>query len=248
MIPEIQVLISVFISSILGSLHCVGMCGSLVALCCVSGTSTENKKVKILNELIYHLSRLISYLCLGYIAGSIGSLGSSYIDSPQFQKYFALIAGSVLILWGLRELGIFSFLKNTSSSFSNIQYSISSKILSFKLFKYPLQSSGYLRGAFVGLMSGLLPCGWLYAYVLIAASTQNPLSGVIIMGVFWLGTVPALIIFARILKKLNSIWLKRIPKITALIIILLGLMTISGRVSMIEESNSAKKSATMSCH
>jgi sulfite exporter TauE/SafE len=97
-------------------------------------------------------------------------------------------------------------------------------------------------------MSGLLPCGWLYAYVLIAASTQNPLSGVIIMGVFWLGTVPALIIFARILKKLNSIWLKRIPKITALIIILLGLMTISGRVSMIEESNSGNKTATMSCH
>lgn len=53
------------------------------------------------------------------------------------------------------------------------------------------------------------------------------------MAAFWIGTVPALFLFARVLKKINSWWLNKIPKMTAVFIILLGIMSIAGKIENI---------------
>jgi sulfite exporter TauE/SafE len=248
MIPPNEVLITVLISSILGSLHCVGMCGSLVALCCVSGSANENRITRILSETAYHVMRLTSYLILGYLAGAIGKATHQIINIAGFQRGFGIIAGTLLILWGFRDIGVLSYISDKFNSISGIQYALGSRIMSIGIFQYPLKSKGISRGAFVGLMSGLLPCGWLYAYVITAAGTQNPVSGIWIMGFFWAGTVPSLFIFARVLKKLDNLWLKRIPKLTAIMIIVLGLLAISGRLAMIQDNDLKNTGESASCH
>jgi uncharacterized protein len=248
MIPPHDVLVTVLISSILGSLHCIGMCGSLVALCCVSRSPTDSTTIRIFAETAYHVMRLASYLLLGLLAGSLGKTGGHIMTEAGFQRGFGILAGSVLILWGLRDLGVFSLFWVRLFKGGSIQYALSSSLLSLDFVQYGLRQNGIIRGAFTGLISGLLPCGWLYAYVLTAAGTQDPFAGMSIMAMFWAGTVPALFLFARILKKIDSLWLKHIPKITAALVIGLGLLMLSGRMNMIHESVPDAASIQSTCH
>ncbi len=241
MAPSSEILITVLLSSLIGSLHCLGMCGGFVALCCFSGDNTQSKTISYISELAYHCMRFISYIFLGFLAGLLGNISSQYMAAAGFQRGFGVFAGIILIVWGLRDIGFFSSLQSRFSGISSLQYFLSTKLISLKIFQYPIKSRGVTRGAFIGLMSGLLPCGWLYAYVLTASTTENALSGMWIMAAFWAGTVPVLFIFARVLKQVNQLWLGKIPKITALFIIALGLMSISGRMTRIEDPSIFRK-------
>ena len=81
----------------------------------------------------------------------------------------------------------------------------------------------------MGTLTGLLPCGWLWAFVVTAGGTGHPASGAAVMGAFWLGTVPAmvgLLAFAGpVLAQLRA----RMPAITAVVLIALGLGTLALR-------------------
>jgi sulfite exporter TauE/SafE len=256
MIPPIEIILTVFISSLLGSLHCVGMCGGLVALCSIHTQDRGINKNGIISRLLnnlpeaaYHFMRLLSYLILGFLAGVLGSIGHTISEAAGFQRGFSILAGSILILWGLRDLNLFSNTFRFLASRQGFQNALSIKFISSKIFKYPLQLQGVMRGAFIGLMSGILPCGWLYAYVLSASTTQNPLAGMIIMTSFWLGTVPVLVIFARVIKKIDSKLLSKIPKVTAFFIIILGILTITQTGKVLEKLDlKTGKTSEQSCH
>jgi len=85
------------------------------------------------------------------------------------------------------------------------------------------------RAALIGVLTGLLPCGWLWAFVVTAAGTGHAASGGLLMLVFWAGTVPAmtglLVLLGPALAKLRV----RIPVITACVLIALGLVTLASR-------------------
>jgi len=232
MFPSIEILLTVFISSLLGSLHCVGMCGGLVAYCCIASPHQQVSRRLVLAEIAYHSSRLVSYMLLGALAGSIGNITDALGEAAGFQRGFGLVAGILLIAWGVHDLGFFRSSTIGSSTGPGKSLAFNSKVLSLSLFRAPLRLTGIPRGAFVGLLSGLLPCGWLYAYVLSAAATQHPVAGAIFMATFWLGTVPLLALFARVVKKLNSSWLTRLPKLTAVVVILFGILAISGKLNV----------------
>ena len=86
-----------------------------------------------------------------------------------------------------------------------------------------------LRAAVVGLLSGLLPCGWLWAFVVTAAGTGNALSGAAVMTAFWAGTVPALLAVGFGAQLASAPLRRHIPAITAVILVALGLYAIIGR-------------------
>ncbi len=81
----------------------------------------------------------------------------------------------------------------------------------------------------MGAITGLIPCGWLWAFVITAAGTGSPVSGALVMLAFWLGTVPAmvgLLAFAGpVLARLRA----RMPAVTAVALIALGLGTLALR-------------------
>jgi uncharacterized protein len=81
----------------------------------------------------------------------------------------------------------------------------------------------------IGVLTGLLPCGWLWAFVVSAAGTASPWTGAAVMAVFWLGTVPAMtgvLVFAGpLFDRLRQ----RLPVITACVLIVLGVATLAAR-------------------
>jgi sulfite exporter TauE/SafE len=199
------------------SLHCIGMCGGLVACYAVQPGSG-----RVLTGLPSHLSynggRLLSYSFLGGVAGLAGkALGSLHTIGP----WFSIVAGVFMVGLGLVMFGIVPGW--------NLQEPNSQGWLR----RLHLQSVADLlqhrspEGAFyVGLLTPLLPCGMLYAMALKAAETASVASGALTMLAFGAGTVPAL--FATgIITTLASVRLRlHATRVAALIVIVMGVLLV----------------------
>jgi sulfite exporter TauE/SafE len=90
---------------------------------------------------------------------------------------------------------------------------------------------GYQRGIAIGLVTGLLPCGWLYAFVVSAAGTGSIVSGALLMTAFWLGSVPALVGVGGLAQLLSGKLRRRLPAFSALVLLFLGVMNLWTRYS-----------------
>jgi sulfite exporter TauE/SafE len=152
-----------FVAGLVGSPHCIGMCGGFAVLC--GGRLTDT--------LFWHLGRLTSYATLGALAGAFGSLipGPSWVAavvSFGLMVWFAAaLAGFVpeprLVIPGLKRLG--------SAVAGN--------------------PAPYMRYAF-GIVNGFLPCGLVYATLSVPVATGNPTQGALAMVAFGVGTTPVL--------------------------------------------------------
>jgi uncharacterized protein len=86
-----------------------------------------------------------------------------------------------------------------------------------------------LRAMVVGLVTTLLPCGFLYAYVTIAAGTGSPLRGVLVMAAFWAGTVPVMAGLGAAAGRVLAPLRLRLPALSASALVLIGLLTVTGK-------------------
>ncbi|HET9626861.1 MAG TPA: sulfite exporter TauE/SafE family protein, partial [Kofleriaceae bacterium] len=85
------------------------------------------------------------------------------------------------------------------------------------------------RAWLAGVLTGLLPCGWLWAFVVSAAGTAHAWTGAAVMAVFWLGTVPAMTGVLTLAGPLLDHVRRRLPVISACVMIALGLVTLAAR-------------------
>jgi sulfite exporter TauE/SafE len=85
------------------------------------------------------------------------------------------------------------------------------------------------RALVIGMLTGLLPCGWLWAFVITAGGTGSPVSGALVMFAFWLGTVPAMVGVLGLLGPALGRLRARMPLVTAGVLIALGLGTLALR-------------------
>lgn len=219
-------LTTVFLASLLGSLHCVGMCGGFVAF--YSGTDGSGGSRRLLSHGAYSGGRLVAYSILGLLAGTIGAALDLAGSMAGVQRIAAMVAGVVMILWGIFALlqigGVKVFKHGSGSSISNwLRRGIS----------MVGQRPPVVRAATVGLLSGILPCGWLWAFVVTAAGTGSALGGVAVMAVFWAGTVPILLALGLGAQVLSIPMRRHIPAVTAVILVALGLFAIIGRPSTV---------------
>jgi sulfite exporter TauE/SafE len=218
----ITLLTTVFLASVLGSLHCVGMCGGFVAF--YSGADGSAGARRLASHGAYSGGRLVAYSLLGMAAGSIGAALDLAGSMAGIQRIAAIVAGVVMVLWGVLALlsigGVKIFRHGSGSSISTwLKRGIS----------LVGQRPPLVKAATVGLLSGVLPCGWLWAFVVTSAGTGSPWRGVAVMAAFWAGTVPALLALG-LGAQLISVPLRRhIPAVTALILVALGLYAIIGR-------------------
>lgn len=163
--------LAILTSSFLGSWHCAGMCGPFAALTGSRGQLWQ-----------YHLGRLLVYTALGVLAGTFGD----FVMSSEFR--WVRITGGTLLGLTLIALGtqyLFSFDWGKRSHFfaGNLFQRLYRRIRAWKLG----------RSSFViGLLAGLLPCMWLYTYVIAASASKSPFAGGLLMVLFWLGGLPAL--------------------------------------------------------
>jgi sulfite exporter TauE/SafE len=94
-----------------------------------------------------------------------------------------------------------------------------------------------------GLISALLPCGWLHTFVLGAVATQSPWIGALYLFLFWAGTLPALSLAPLAASRLFQPLAQKAPKISGTFLILLGLATIGIKMDLLKSEHSHCHSA-----
>ncbi|TWT96415.1 sulfite exporter TauE/SafE family protein [Neorhodopirellula pilleata] len=216
---------AVVTASLLGSMHCVGMCGPLAIWASGAGEKAPRRQI-ITSTTLYHLGRLITYTIAGLIAGGIGSLVDVGGQTLGFQLAAARVVGSIMVLIGAWKL--FSmWLPRTTTTSGPVPSRIGGLLVKLRPYVFRLPPSG--RALATGLLTTLLPCGWLYLFALVAAGTGNPFSGAITMAAFWIGTVPALTALIAGTQTLSRKFVQIVPTAAAVLLIVTGCVTASGR-------------------
>jgi sulfite exporter TauE/SafE len=223
---------AVLSASLVGSLHCAGMCGPFVAVYSASGPGREpGRRGAGLSHLAYHAFRGTGYVLLGALGGAFGRAMDWAGKNVGVAHFAALFCSVLVLLWGASVL--FPTLK------------VGSPVARF--FGPKLISLGtkprVFRASVLGALTPLLPCGWLYAFVVTAAGTGSVVSGAVLMATFWLGTVPALLGMGALLSRLGERLRARVPVLTGCALIVIGGLGVFQRVSMIETArlhNSSK--------
>jgi uncharacterized protein len=222
----IALALAVLAASFAGSLHCAAMCGGLVAFAASNGKG----------QIPYHLGRLGSYGALGAIAGTIGGAIDLAGSSAGVFGAAAAIAGLLMIGWGALALAKSYGLELSTPSLSRVIGP-----LAFRLHAFSARRSAPARGFIVGGATGLIPCGWLYAFVTTAAGTGSTLGGLTVMAVFWLGTVPALFGIGIAGSRLG-----RSPRFGAALVMAVGLISLATRIDA--ANGMAHGSHQVRCH
>jgi sulfite exporter TauE/SafE len=218
-------LTAVLTASLLGSMHCVGMCGPLAIFASGAGTSAPRRTVMI-STMLYHLGRLTTYAIAGLIAGAIGSAVDTGGQALGFQLAAARLVGTVMIVVGVVK--IVQLFASPIGTPKPLRPSLISKFLvKLRPVIFRLPPSG--RAWVTGLLTTLLPCGWLYLFALIAAGTGSLLWGPMVMFAFWLGTVPALTALISGTVALSTKFKTVVPAAAAALLIFAGISTVSGR-------------------
>jgi len=214
---------SIFLASLVGSLHCAGMCGAFVALAVGQPAATPARKAAL--QAAYHLGRLLTYVSLGALAGLLGQsvdLGGSLLG---IQRSAAILAAASMVLFGLitlaRLAGIRLPARHTPAFLTKL--ALAGHRLAAPLRPLP-------RAAAIGLLTTLIPCGWLYSFVILAAGTAHPAAAAATMAIFWLGTLPMLVTLGTAVQKLHTSLSGKLPAIAALLVITIGLYTLTLRV------------------
>jgi uncharacterized protein len=177
-------LISIITIAILGSFgHCVGMCGGIVIA--YSSTKVQgnwNKSKQTLSHILYSFGRVITYTILGAIFGFLGSVTTF---NSTANGLFLIFTGLIMLLVGLSLLGKLKFL-------TLIEHSVSKQVWYQKSFKRLIASNSLSSFYWLGMLNGLLPCGFVYFFAITAASSGSALYGALVMLIFGLSTIPAL--------------------------------------------------------
>lgn len=171
-------LIAALSLGLLGSLHCVGMCGPLV----LAVPSNATSRWKFLGErIIYNLGRAITYGIMGMVLGFAGK--SIMID---VQQEISIFLGVSILL----TVAIPFAIRSKIEKYSPLKY-----LYSFVKEKFStlMRKRGMTTLFTMGMLNGLLPCGLVYTSLLGATVVADMWQSALFMIVFGVGTAPALI-------------------------------------------------------
>ena len=195
-------LLTAFILGITGSLHCVGMCGPIALL-----VNAGNRSRHIVNRIAYNLGRTITYMMLGLIMGLMGKI----FQFGGWQSYLSLGGGILILLFLIIP------------SQSNVPL-LSTLLLKLKLLLGShLRSGKIYSGLLTGMLNGFLPCGLVYSALVLALVQSSLEYSVLVMGLFGLGTIPALIIFsgsAKWFQQFLPISINSLQRVTLVVVAL----------------------------
>lgn len=210
----IPLLLSVWTASLVGGLHCAGMCGGFVCAVSTPGRAA-------LSQAAWHVGRGLAYVAIGFAAGAMGRGLESVLATTGIQHAAAIAAGILLVARGVSVLANGAAARPARPApWSRLVARAIRGVRSLPVIP---------RAAFVGALAALLPCGWLWAFVATAAGTGQALGGALVMLVFWSGTIPALAGVGLAAGGVLSRFRDRIPRLTALAMIVVGLLTVAGR-------------------
>ncbi|GMN10311.1 sulfite exporter TauE/SafE family protein [Croceitalea sp. MTPC9] len=205
-------ILSAIILGLMGSLHCVGMCGPIAFMLPVDRT---NKTKKFSQILIYHFGRLLAYSIVGLLFGLLGK--GLYVFGMQ-QK-LSISIGVLMILIVLIPYKTFA-----KYNLSKPIYKIISKVKN--RLGQELKKKSPDTFLTIGFLNGFLPCGLVYVALFGAIAMGNALEGSLYMLLFGLGTIPLMtmaIYFSGILKGNLR---KRVQNAVSVFVVMIGALFI----------------------
>ncbi len=201
----------VLAASLVGSPHCAAMCGLIAA-----GAGREPNA-----RVAYHLGRLAGYVALGWLAGAAGFFLDRAGALAGIVDLTTRLAGVLLVLAGITTILASRGVRVGSLGGAHRRVvALGARLAGVA----PVR-----RAAGLGLITALLPCGWLVAFVAVAAATGAPLPGALTMATFWLGTVPGLATAGALIQRAGGPLRRRLPLIAAAALIVLGVVTAVAR-------------------
>ncbi|MEM8711270.1 MAG: sulfite exporter TauE/SafE family protein [Planctomycetota bacterium] len=217
---------AIFAASLVGSMHCAGMCGPLVAVVMADSGTRKGRRAAGVPALLaaYHAARGFAYTVLGAAAGAAGQLTDLGFVLAGLQPVAAVLAALTLVatglLMGLRHLGARAPRIAVPARFQAFVRGLQSRALRLP----PLT-----RALSVGGVTALLPCGWLYAFATVAAATASPALGAAVMLAFWAGSVPVLSALGLGVRATGGLLGPRLRPVFSVTLIAAGMWALVGR-------------------
>lgn len=181
---DITGLIALFTMGLLGSTHCVGMCGGITTALGMA-VQGRGRYDRLILTLLYNLGRIASYATAGLVAALIGALGRDHLALGPVLR---LVAGVIMIVLGLYIAGWWRGLVRLEHIGQHVwKYlqPIGQRLL-------PVTGPG--RALALGAVWGWLPCGLVYSAVVLTLAMASPWQGVLGMVFFGLGTLPVMLV------------------------------------------------------
>jgi sulfite exporter TauE/SafE len=180
---------TLFMLGLLGTGHCIGMCGPLIV-------AFPARTGKVGAHLAYHSGRILTYVAVGATMGSVGagiahlaalSGGNQLAWIARIQVTFSLLAAAFLLGLGLSRLGL---LREPSW----LSLATPGRIPGYRRIIQAAQS-GRRAGSMclLGVLMGFLPCGLSFAAFARALPSGSPLTGAALLLAFGVGTLPGLL-------------------------------------------------------
>ena len=203
---------SALILGLLGSFHCIGMCGPIAFMLPVDRSNSTKKVIQI---SIYHFGRLLAYSIIGLVFGLVGK--SLYIFGLQQQ--LSIVIGILMIVVVLIPVQTFN-----KYNFSKPVYRIISKVKSAlgKALKKKTADT-FLT---IGFLNGFLPCGLVYMALFAAIASGNAINGSLYMAVFGIGTLPTMLSIALVGNLISLNFRKNIQRVIPFLLLAFAILFI----------------------
>lgn len=205
-------LYTAFILGLLGSFHCIGMCGP-IAFALPLDRSSKGKM--IFQTMLYHLGRLTTYSLIGVLFGVIGK--GLYLAG--FQQRLSILMGVIMIITVVIPVSVFN------------RFNITKPL--YRLVGEVKQQLGiYLKKKsnksifLIGFFNGFLPCGLVYMALIGSIATSSAVIGSLYMFLFGIGTLPMMTLAVYAGNFLKISLRNKIQKIIPVFIVIIGLLFI----------------------
>jgi sulfite exporter TauE/SafE len=205
-------LYTALIFGLLGSFHCVGMCGPIAFLLPVDRKSSGKRIFQLAS---YHLGRIFTYSFIGLIFGILGNT----LHLFGVQQQLSIAIGILMIVMILIPTKLFN-----RYNFSKPIYALVAKVKNALGAALKKKDPGTFFT--LGFLNGLLPCGLVYMAVFGALASGGAMEGGLYMAMFGLGTVPLMTTAIYLGNFLNKNIKQRIVKLIPVMVVLVGILFI----------------------
>ena len=216
-----------FVTGLISSFgHCLGMCGGIVAIFAARQpalATTDGARPSLLTRLgaltPVHAGRITTYTFLGALIGLGGSLLGQAGGLVGWQGIFSIFVGIVMMLVALSLMGVLPPIEMALAS-------ITGGASPMKRMRGLFGRRSFAASFGMGLLWGFLPCGLVFAMLVVAAGTQTVWGGALTMLAFGLGTAPTLLGFGLAANLLSPKLRQRLQLFAGLLILLFAVQTI----------------------
>jgi len=177
-------LVAVFIVGLLGGVHCLGMCGSIVGM---FTAQLPQGGVRWPFHLAYSSGRIASYAIAGALVGAIGQAGLLLRDEVPVQHLLFALSSLMLVMLGLYLAGLWGAVRHLEKLGGGLWRRLQPYT------KKLLPVNTVPRALGLGVLWGWLPCGLVYSVLVTSLASGSAPQGALIMAAFGLGTLPNLL-------------------------------------------------------